>query len=208
MLKRLPEVASNNQGPIQISPSALLEQSRPQPHFYTAAMIEIKRLEEKPICQRMAAQLLMKNCQDMKDLDVHEYQIASDKMQRNHVETFAASLALCDMERAKFDVPSACAPFRRSAIEDAIRDSGKLKAAEKDIERCLAGLGQDHSHWSTWLSYRDTSLLLCRGASIDSGKGRSSCVRVSILLTALRSGDCVSQKLCRDDGAFHYSTVR
>lgn len=119
----------------------------------------------------MAAQLLMNNCQDMKDLDVHEYQVASDKMQRHHVETFAASLALCDMERAKFDVPRGCAPFRSSAMEDAIRGTGKLLASGKDVERCLAGLALDHSHWNTWLSYRDTSLLLCRGASVDSGKG-------------------------------------
>jgi len=159
------------QEPLQISPSEILESSRPQPHFYAAALLEIKRLEEKPICHRMAAQLLVKNCQGMKDLDVHEYQVASDRMQRRHVETFAASLAMCDMERAKFDIPKACTHFRSSALEDALRGLGKLTVSPKDVERCLEGLGQDHSHWNTWLSYRDSSLLLCRGASVDSGKG-------------------------------------
>lgn len=107
----------------------------------------------------------------MKDLEPNQYQLASDKMQRHHVETFAASLALCDMERGRFDIPNACRPFRSASLEDAIRGSGSLDVNAKAVENCLKGLSQDHSQWSTWLSYRDTSLLLCRGASVDYGKG-------------------------------------
>lgn len=140
-------------------------------------MLEIKRLEEKPICHRMAAQLLVKNCQGLKDLKAHEYQVVSESMQRHHVESFAASLALCDMDRARFVIPEACRLFTNVALEDAIRGSGKLEASPNELSRCLQGLGQDHSHWSTWLSYRDTSLLLCRGGSIDVGKGKHNLMR-------------------------------
>lgn len=174
------DVRPSSSSPLELNPSRLLEDTRQKPGFYAAAMLEIKRLEEKPVCHRMAAQLLVKNCQGLKDLGVHEYQVASERMQRHHVESFAASLAMCDMDRARFDIPDACRPFKSHALETALRTNGKLDVTADDVSYCLQGLGQDHSHWSTWLSYRDTSLLLCRGASVDVEKGTrfGLCLRV------------------------------
>lgn len=171
--------------------------------------MEIKRLEEKPICHRMAAQLLVKNCQGMKDLDVLEYQTTAERMQRHHVESFAASLAMCDMERARFEIPISCQAFRSNALEDAMRGNGKLEVTQGDVSSCLHALGKDHSHWSTWLSYRDTSLLLCRGANVDTGKGnRRRGISQQVVLTSRRSSNEVSQAVCANDGRFHRRPLR
>jgi len=169
-----PEAQPSTPSPLDLNPTKLLESTQQLPSFYAAAMLELKRLEEKPICHRMAAQLLVKNCQGLRDLGVHEYQVASESMQRHHVESFAASLAMCDMARARFEIPDACRPFKGEALETALHTGGRLDVTPDNISACLEGLGQDHSHWSTWLSYRDTSLLLCRGASVDVEKGMVS----------------------------------
>jgi hypothetical protein len=134
-------------------------------------MLELKRLEEEPICHRVAVQLLMNNCHGL-DLAETEYQLQSAHLQRHHVESFAASLAICDLERGSFIIPSACHSFTSSSLLRASRDqNGQLQVSPDQVGSCLEALGQDHSHWMTWLSYRDKALLFCRAARLDIDKG-------------------------------------
>lgn len=167
-----PDAISN--APSQPPPrNHLLELSPRKPSFYADAMLELKRLEEKPVCHRIAAQLLMSNCQGLEDISKEKYETASASLQRHHIESFAASLAMCDMERAEFEIPKSCDPFRSMALDRALLGSGRIDVSPENVSACLRGLGQDHSHWNTWLSYRDSALLLCRGARIEIEKGLS-----------------------------------
>jgi hypothetical protein len=156
---------------VEFNPSELLKSRIPKPEVYQKAMLELKRLEEEPICHRMAARLLMSNCQGLENISEQDYKLTSASIERHHVESFAASLAMCDMERARFDIPGACTPFRSSALHKAIRGNGILLVSPEQVSACLEALGQDHSHWMTWLSYRDKALLFCRGARVDIDKG-------------------------------------
>jgi len=150
----------------------LLDSKSRRSDVYTKAMLELKRLEEEPICHRVAVQLLMNNCQGLEDVGESEYQFESAHLQRHHVESFAASLAICDLERGSFVIPSACLQFTSSSLMRASRDQkGNLQVSPDQVGSCLGALGQDHSHWMTWLSYRDKALLFCRAARFDIDKG-------------------------------------
>lgn len=137
-------------------------------------MLELKRLEEEPICHRVAVQLLMNNCQGLENIGESEYQLESANVQRHHVESFAASLAICDLERGAFVIPPACRPFTSSYLLRASREgNGQLQVTPDQVGSCLGALGQEHSHWMTWLSYRDKALLFCRASRLDIDKGAS-----------------------------------
>jgi hypothetical protein len=110
-------------------------------------MVELKRLEEKPLCHRIAAQMLMKNCAGLEGINEQDYEFYSGRVQRHQVESFAASLALCDMERGNMDIPDACSPFQLPALLRALEDGqGHLQVSAEQVGACLTGLAQDHSH--------------------------------------------------------------
>jgi hypothetical protein len=155
----------------EFNPRELLYSSH-KSEIYMKAMLELKRLEEEPICHRVAVQLLMNNCKGLEDIGESEYQLASAHIQRHHVESFAASLAICDLERGGFIISSACESFSSSRLLGASRDGKRLLQVSPDqVGSCLEALGQNHSHWVTWLSYRDKALLFCRAARLDIDKG-------------------------------------
>ncbi|TGO45787.1 hypothetical protein BCON_0365g00050 [Botryotinia convoluta] len=142
--------------------------------LYSSAMLELKRLEEEPICHRVAAQLLMSNCEGLEDINQKEYDLYSGRVQRHYVESLAASLAICDMERSSMVVPDACEPFRLPSLLRASQEAeGKLQVSQNEVGACLKALGKDPSHWLSWTSYRDNCLLICQAARSDIDKDQS-----------------------------------
>lgn len=142
--------------------------------LYSSAMLELKRLEEEPICHRVAAQLLMSNCEGLEDINQKEYDLYSGRIQRHYVESLAASLAICDMERSSMVVPDSCEPFRLPSLLRASQEAdGKLQVSQNEVGACLKGLGKDPSHWLSWTSYRDNCLLICQAARSDIDKDQS-----------------------------------
>jgi hypothetical protein len=165
----LPNFTSN------FNPTELLDSRSRKPEVYTKAMLELRRLEEQPVCHRLAAQLLMNNCRTLEGVDEERYDFNSVHLQRHHVESFAASLAICDLERARFTIPRSCSPFKVLGLQQAARDgNGKLEVSPEEVGDCLASLALDHSHWNTWISYRDKALLFCKAARLDIDKGMSN----------------------------------
>ncbi|CAD6449326.1 d4c2e595-a039-4705-b477-c40f1496fb1f [Sclerotinia trifoliorum] len=142
--------------------------------LYSSAMLELKRLEEEPICHRVAAQLLMSNCEGLEDINQKEYDLYSGRIQRHYVESLAASLAICDMERSSMVVPDSCESFRLPSLLRASQEAdGKLQVSQNEVGACLKGLGKDPSHWLSWTSYRDNCLLICQAARSDIDKDQS-----------------------------------
>jgi hypothetical protein len=152
-----------------------LERSRDRANeLYASAMLQLKRLEEEPVCHRVAAQLLMSNCQGLENINQKEYDLYSGRIQRHYVESLAASLAICDMERSSMIVPDACESFRLPSLLRASREGdGKLQITQDEVGGCLEGLGKNPSHWLSWTSYRDNCLLICQVARSDIEKGFS-----------------------------------
>jgi hypothetical protein len=142
-----------------------------KPEFYNKAMLELKRLEEEPMCHRLAAHLLMNTCRGLQDINEQTLRSTQTKMQRNHVESFAAALTLCDMEGVNWEIPISCLPLSSMAMHRTIQeDKSTLVVAPDQVQACLTTLSKDHTHWMTWLHRRDSALLFCRAASIDMDK--------------------------------------
>jgi hypothetical protein len=142
-----------------------------KPDFYNKAMLELKRLEEEPVCHRMAAHLLMNTCRGLQDINEETLQFTKARMRRNHVESFAAALTLCDMEGVNWEIPEPCLPLSSTAMHQTIQDNrSTLVVASDQVQACLKTLSKDHTHWMTWLHRRDSALLFCRAASIDMDK--------------------------------------
>ncbi|CAK7214280.1 hypothetical protein SCUCBS95973_002087 [Sporothrix curviconia] len=139
-----------------ISPSDLLQAGAQQRSaLYQRALAELQELEAEPLCHRVAARLLVNNCHLLDGKDDATVHTDSGRQVRDFVDSYAASLAICDLERASFSIPTACALFREPTLSQIpLGDStAQLHVSEAQIRACLAGLGESPSAWNTWVSY-------------------------------------------------------
>ncbi|KAI8303615.1 Nitrilase [Colletotrichum sp. SAR11_59] len=156
------------------------------PNIYAVAMQELQELESEPLCHRIAARLLVNNCQLLDGKDDATVLIDSGRQIRDFVDSYAASLAICDLERGSFDIPSGCAPFRENSLAQ-IPDSKfpRLHVSPQQIDSCLSGLARSDSAWNTWVSYRHKALRFCEAARADNDKTQS--IRLHQRLTEVLS---------------------
>ncbi|KAI1387237.1 uncharacterized protein F4822DRAFT_429991 [Hypoxylon trugodes] len=131
--------------------SQLLSHGARLPSSYEVALNELRELESEPLCHRTAARLLVNNCELLEGKNDATALTDSGRMIRDFVDSYAASLAICDLERGSFQIPRECAKFRESVL-------GQLP---------LQNLGHLHN---TWVSYRHKALRFCEAARVDNEK--------------------------------------
>jgi hypothetical protein len=120
----------------------------------------------------VAARLLVNNCQVLDGKDEATVLTDSGRQVRDFVDSYAASLAICDLERGGFAIPADCAKFREPALSLlVIRNEPRLHVSLKEIKHCLSALGTSDAAWSTWVSYRHKALGFCQAARADIEKG-------------------------------------
>lgn len=142
----------------------------PEPH--AVALSELQKLESEPFCHRIAARLLVTNCQLLEGKDEATILTDSGRRIRDFVDSFAASLAICDLERGGFFIPQACSNFREDALANLpVSAHPTLHVTSREIDACLTGLAKSDSAWNTWISYRHKSLGFCEAARVDHEKG-------------------------------------
>jgi hypothetical protein len=155
------------------TPSHLLQTSSSSPSTYEVALIELKQLELEPLCHRTAARLLVNNCQLLEGKDEATVLTDSGRQIRDFVDAYAASLAICDLQRGSFMIPGECAKFRESALNQLVLQSTtQLHVTTSEIDHCLSGLAASDSAWNTWVSYRHKALRFCEAARADNEKGK------------------------------------
>ncbi|KAH8904464.1 hypothetical protein BR93DRAFT_917064 [Coniochaeta sp. PMI_546] len=159
--------------PLQ-SPSEILPSDSRRADVYAVALDELKELETQPLCHRVAARLLVNNCQLLDGKDEATILTDSGRQLRDFIDSYAASLAICDLERGSFNIPYQCAKFRESALTQlAVRNEAYMHATSKEIDSCLSALGVSDSAWNTWVSYRHKALRFCEAARADNEKAQS-----------------------------------
>lgn len=157
---------------IHFSPREILTSRSHMPDIYDKALRELERLEEKPLCHRLAAQLSMSSCKKLEDNGQGVDRQGNAHIHSHSLESFTIALAMCDLELGEFVIPDACTSFTSSALIQTSRDGGdSLQVSSGQKDACLKALSQDHSHWYTLLSNRGTALLFCQAARIDIEKG-------------------------------------
>lgn len=122
---------------------------------YAAALSELQELESEPLCHRIAARLLVNNCQLLDG--------------RNE------ATVLNDSGRAaSFVIPSSCARFREPILAGMpVPSKPQLHVSPSDIDHCLHGLSRSDSTWNTWVSYRHKALRFCEAARADNEKDKN-----------------------------------
>jgi hypothetical protein len=141
------------------------------PDIYAAALRELQQLESEPLCHRIAARLLVTNCQLLDGKDEATVLTDSGRQIRDFVEAYAASLAICDLERGGFKIPSACWPLQEPALAKvSAQEDVSLHVSSSQIQACISGLRSPDSAWGTYISYRHKALQFCEAARVDQEK--------------------------------------
>ncbi|KID77923.1 Nitrilase/cyanide hydratase and apolipoprotein N-acyltransferase, partial [Metarhizium brunneum ARSEF 3297] len=141
------------------------------PSIFAAALSELQELESEPFCHRIAARLLVNNCQLLDGRNDATVMTNTGRAARDFVDFFAASLAICDLERANFAIPSTCHKFREPVLANLPAPSKpELHVITREIDDCLEGLARSDSAWSTWVAYRHKALGFCEAARADGEK--------------------------------------
>ncbi|TLD03964.1 hypothetical protein PgNI_11400 [Pyricularia grisea] len=139
--------------------------------LYADALRQLQQLESEPLCHRIAARLLVTNCQLLDGKDEATVLTDSGRLIRDFVEAYAVSLAICDLERGDFHIPSECSPFREPAlIKVSAQRDFSLHVSSSQIQACISGLKSPDSAWGTYISYRHKALQFCEAARADQEK--------------------------------------
>ncbi|ETS78172.1 hypothetical protein PFICI_10234 [Pestalotiopsis fici W106-1] len=158
---------------------------------YEIALRELQQLESEPACHRTAARLLVDNCQVLDGKDEATILTDSGRQIRDFVDAYAASLAICDLERGSFIIPTECENFREPTLRQlSLGDSAHLHVSSKEIDRCLSGLGASDSGWNTWISYRHKALRFCEAARAENEKAEHIRIfqRVAKIMNGMAEG--------------------
>lgn len=156
------------------NPTDTNHDASPLPRAYALALNELQELESEPLCHRNAARLLVNHCQLLDGKDEATVLTDSGRVARDFVDSYAASLAICDLERGSFRIPSVCVQFREDALMRLpVPKKPELHVTTKEIDLCLEGMAQSDSAWNTWVSYRHKASRFCDAARADNEKGKS-----------------------------------
>lgn len=126
------------------------------------------------MCHRIAARLLIHNYELIDGKDEVMVHTESGRKVRDFVDSYAASLAICDLERGNFKIPLACNKFRDYELAR-LPSTGDalLHVKSGEIDMCLTALAVSDSAWNTWVSYRHKAVRFCEAARADNEKGSS-----------------------------------
>ncbi|RYP75784.1 hypothetical protein DL769_003740 [Monosporascus sp. CRB-8-3] len=178
------------------SAAQILQDSAHQPTIYEIALQELRQLESEPLCHRVAARLLVSNCKLLEGKDEATVLTDSGRQIRDFVDSYAASLAICDLERGSFVIPRECAKFRELALSQlSTGDTGHLHVTSSEIDDCLSGLGSSDSAWNTWVSYRHKALRFCDAARADNDKAQHIMLFQRLAEIMKKMTDSVEQEL-------------
>lgn len=153
--------------------TAILESTPRNNEVFTQAMISLQNLQGESFCHRLAVQLLMNNCKNIKEISDQGLPFKHDA-HKNQVEGFITGLTLCVLARGEFVISDSCAPFTASALLRAHQQGKrKLDVSKEQNDACVAALSRDPSQWTTWLSQQREALTICRAVRLDIEKGKA-----------------------------------
>ncbi|KAI1111682.1 hypothetical protein F5Y14DRAFT_303933 [Nemania sp. NC0429] len=166
------------------------------PSSYEIALNELQELESEPLCHRIAARLLVNNCQLLEGKDEATVLTDSGRKIRDFVDSYAASLAICDLERGRFEIPTECAKLREPTLSQLpIQKTARLHVTSGEIDSCLSGLGASDSAWNTWVSYRHKALRFCEAARADNDKAQNIILFQRLTKIMSRLADDVDERI-------------
>ncbi|KAI1741419.1 hypothetical protein F4680DRAFT_415384 [Xylaria scruposa] len=197
---RTKTVSVGEQSPISESGNSapqLLRFDARQPNLYEIAL---KELESEPLCHQIAARLLMNECHLLEDKNEATVLTDSTRKIQDFVDSYAASLAICDLERGSIAIPAECSKFRQSTLSQLpIQSVASLHVTTAEIDNCVRGLGASSSTWSTWLNYRHKTLMFCEAARANIDKAQNIFVSQRVVKIMSSFADGTEQRMSNLD---------
>lgn len=115
----------------------------------------------------------MNNCQLVNGQEEVLTRTDADKTARDFVDAYAISLAICDLERGSFSIPSSCSPFRESTLAMLSAPvKPQLHASTLEITECLRDMAPSDAAWNTWVNYRHQAMRFCQASLAENQKGK------------------------------------
>ncbi|KAI0541986.1 hypothetical protein GGR58DRAFT_454703 [Xylaria digitata] len=178
------------------STSQLLRTNTKPSTSYELALNELEELELEPLCHRIAARLLVNNCQVLEGKDEATVLTDGGRKIRDFVDSYAASLAICDLERGRFAIPKECTKFQEPVLSQLpVQNAPNLHVTSAEIDACLSRLGASDSTWNTWVSYRHKALRFCEAARADNEKAQNVILFQRLTKIMSRLADDVDMKI-------------
>lgn len=86
---------------------------------------------------------------------------------------YAVSLAICQLDLAKAEIPPSCARYREGALLTAY-ERGNYKAlhgTHDEVQACVSGFYKDGRSWTTLSNIHRDGREICRAARYDIDRG-------------------------------------
>jgi hypothetical protein len=91
---------------------------------------------------------------------------------QDYIDSFAASLAICDLKAADASITRSCESFQDSTLREiATTNIRGLHATRAQIGHCMKGLHADQNSWVSFNGNKETANSLCRTAKEDLSRG-------------------------------------
>lgn len=158
-----------------------------QPEVFRHAVAIINHLETSPSCHRLAAKDLLQSCQSISSTSG---QVETQDILDTVKSSYAARLAVCELNGAEVAVPPACLSMTPQSGKDkpsmackysgigcsSGKESDFLHIGRKQVQLCLNAL-ENRSQW--WISYsnaRQNAVTMCHAARAEIDRGNVSCL--------------------------------
>ena len=131
---------------------------------YSKAVALLVQMQTGPSCRRLAATDLMTDCRSVEGAAASTLPNLDDVK-----ESYAARLAVCELQRADVEVPSQCNFFSHLGTES----PSKVTARTTNfvLRPCLKSLESKPQWWTSYSNARQETEVMCQASRIEIEKG-------------------------------------
>jgi hypothetical protein len=170
------EVKPNSESTANFEPLELLDSRRKNSEIFSTALSELQTLKKAPACHRIAARVLLNDCQRLEENDSFDPNVTAyedeDRLM-DYTYSYALSLAMCDLGVARQKIPESCTLFQESTLLGlSTRDKRKgIHVSHEQIQACVSSLYLDNNSWTSFSNNKGKATLFCQASRIDIQKG-------------------------------------
>lgn len=187
--------------------SFLRTPERHQDAIFNEAVHILDSMKTSPSCNRVAATRLVVSCQNFTDSQDDTDSNDPDSLDLLR-STYAARLALCEIDEAAITIPTSCLPVTvsrppKSRFGFVNRHRGadtSDKISKEVLRQCLRTLESRPQWWTSYSNSRQNALIICQASRMEADKEELLDLHRSISKSSLKLNGGLQQAL-RDAAA-------
>ena len=144
------------------------------PQVYINVINDLQQLESRSLCHRLAIYSLVVNCKVIDGQETLDATGQGLQHLQDTLDSSAINLAMCDLERARADIPRQCDKFRGDYLASLpLPSAPQLHVTSQEISNCMNMLGSIVTAWTSFTTYKAQAKQFCEAARVDLEKGMS-----------------------------------